>query len=137
MNITEKTNWDGTKVSVPIMKATLPKPPSINHIYGYTCQKGFARSYITQEGRLWFQEASLRLQAQRDSKKTIETPCEIWIDLYTCRVQDVDNILKPILDLLQKNGVVKNDNLFYKLDVEKYKVAKEDERIELEIMGYA
>lgn len=136
MNITERTNLGGTKVSAPIMKANLPKPPSINHIYGYTCQKGFARSYITQEGRLWFAEAGYKLKSQWKKKKTITTPCEIWIDLFTCRVQDVDNVLKPILDLLQKNEVVKNDNLFYKLDIEKHKVPKGEERIELQILGY-
>lgn len=119
-----------------MLKATLPKPPSINHIYGYVCQKGFARSYITKEGRLWFEEAGYKLKAQMKKKVAIETPCEIWIELYTCRTQDLDNILKPILDLLQKQGVVKNDNQFYKLDVEKYKVTKEEERIELQIMGY-
>lgn len=135
-NTTEKTNSAGIRASVHLMKAILPKPPSINHIYGYTCQKGFARSYITQEGRLWFQEAGLRLRSQIRRKKTIVTPCEIWIELYTCRVQDVDNVLKPILDLLQKNEVVKNDNLFYKLDIEKHKVAKGEERIEFQILGY-
>lgn len=133
---TVRTNSAGTKVSVPAMKVTLPKPPSINHIYGYTCQKGFARSYITQEGRLWFQEAGLLLRSQLKRKKMILTPCEIWIELYTCRVQDVDNILKPLLDLLQKNEVVKNDNLFYKLDIEKHKVPKGEERVELQILGY-
>jgi Holliday junction resolvase RusA-like endonuclease len=135
MNICEKTNLAGTKVSAPIMKATLPKPPSINHIYGYTCQKGFARSYITKEGREWFEEAGYKLKAQIRKKKPIEVPCEIWINLYTCRTQDVDNVLKPILDLLQKQGIVKNDSLFYKLDIEKHKVKKDEERIEIEIMG--
>ena len=120
------------------MKITLPKPPSINHIYAYTCQKGFARSYITKEGRAWFEEAGYKLKAQIGRRKTIITPCEVWVCLYTCRAttQDIDNILKPTLDLLQKMEVVKNDSLFYKLDVEKVQVKKEEERIEVEIMGY-
>lgn len=145
----EKTSLGGTKISQTVMKITIPKPPSVNHIYGYTCQKGFARSYITQEGRQWFQEAALLLKAQWRNRKTIEVPCEIWITLYTCRVQDVDNILKPILDLLQKcsvcmsskacehnKRVVKNDSLIYKLDIEKQKVAKGEERVEFQIMGF-
>lgn len=136
MNICVSTNLDGIEHSSQNMKIKLPKPPSINHIYGYTCQRGFARSYITQEGRLWFEEAGYLLKGQLTSKKTIVEPCEVHIDLYTCRIQDIDNILKPILDLLQKNEVVKNDNLFYKMIVEKFKVSKEEERIELEIVGH-
>jgi Holliday junction resolvase RusA-like endonuclease len=148
-NSCEKISSDGTKTSALTMKVTLPKPPSINHIYAYTCQKGFARSYITAEGRLWFQEAALLLKSQWRNRKTIEAPCEIWINLYTCRVQDVDNILKPMLDLLQKclictsskacehnKRVIKNDSLIYKLDIEKHKVAKGEERIEFQLMGY-
>lgn len=120
------------------MKFTCPKPPSINHIYGYTCKGGFARSYITKEGKDWFEEAGYLLKSQVKTKNPIETPCEIWIVLYTARMsQDVDNILKPILDLLQKQGIIKNDNLIYKLDIEKYKVKVGEERIDVELLGYS
>lgn len=120
----------------PLMKITLSKPPSINHVYGYTSRGGFARSYITKEGKVWFEESAYKLKSQYKKRTPITTPCEIWIELHTCRIQDVDNILKPILDLLQKTGVVKNDNQFYKLDVEKFKSTKEEERVEIEILGY-
>lgn len=82
------------------------------------------------------EEAGKQLLKQIKRKTPIDTPCEIWIELYTCRIQDLDNILKPLLDLLQKNGIVKNDNLFYKLDVEKIKCKKEEERVEFEILGF-
>jgi Holliday junction resolvase RusA-like endonuclease len=119
------------------MKVTLPKPPSINHIYGFTATGGFARSYITKEGKAWFEEAGYMLKAQCKRKKPIETPCEMWVILHTARIQDVDNVLKPILDLFQKQGIIKNDNLIYKLDIEKFKVKVGEEKIEVELMGYA
>lgn len=112
---------------------TFRKPPSINHIYGYTCQRGFARSYITKEGKDWFEEASLLLKTQWN-KITFTEPCGVRIILYTNRMtQDVDNILKPTLDLLQKTGVVTNDNLVWDLHIKKEKVAKDEEKIVIEI----
>lgn len=119
-------------------KIILPKPPSINHIYGYTAQGGFARSYITKEGKAWFEEAAWEIKTQWRKKTPIEIPCEIWIELHTSRIsqQDGDNVLKPILDSMQKNGVIKNDALFYDIHISKKKVTKAEERVEIEIMGY-
>lgn len=119
-----------------MLKAVLPKPPSINHIYGFTSRGGFARSYITKEGKNWFDEAALKLKAQIKKKKPIESDLEITIDLYTARRQDVDNIVKPILDLLQKNNVVVNDSQIYRLTVEKYKCKVIEERVEISLWGY-
>lgn len=119
------------------MKAVLPKPPSINHIYGYTSKGGFARSYITREGKIWFDKASEILKKEYRRKEPIRVEVEVWIVLYTNYYrQDVDNIAKPILDSLQKNGVLENDALVYKLDIEKFKCSKEEQRVEIEIQGY-
>jgi len=110
----------------------LPKPPSINHIYGYTCQKGFARSYITKEGKNWFDNAGILVKKSWDGTQ-YDQPCQVRVVLHTCRTQDVDNILKPILDLLQKSGVIKNDSLIYNLAICKIKVPKNEEHIEVEV----
>ena len=119
------------------MEATLPKPPSVNHIYGYTSKGGYARSYITKEGRAWFQEAGILLKKQIRKRKPIESHVEVFIELHTAYFrQDVDNILKPILDLLEKNRIIKNDNLVIKLDVEKFKCKKVDQKVVVEIWDY-
>ncbi len=119
------------------MKVTLPKPPSINHIYGYTSRGGFARSYITKEGKLWFEKVAPILTKHFRRKNPIDTEVEVWIVLYTAYYrQDVDNIAKPILDSLQKNGILTNDSLVYKIDIEKFKCKKDEERVEVEIQGY-
>lgn len=120
-----------------LMKIIISKlPPTINHIYAFRSIRGHATSYITKEGKEWFEFAGLELKKQWKKKTPIEAPCEIWIELYLAYDRDIDNSNKPILDLLQKNGVIKNDSLFYKMDVEKFKCKKEEARIELEIMGY-
>jgi Holliday junction resolvase RusA-like endonuclease len=116
-------------------KITLPLPPSVNELYRYTCRGQFPHMYITPEGKAWFEEAGWTIKAKWRGK-TITAPCEIWIQLYISHQRDADNVLKATLDVLQKNGVVKNDNLFYKIDIEKFKVKKGEERVEVEMLGY-
>jgi len=119
------------------MKFTLPKPPSINHIYGFTSRGGFARSYITKEGKAWFETVAEIYKKEYKRKAPLEVEVEVWVTLYTNYYrQDVDNIAKPILDSLQKNGILLNDSLVYKLDIEKFKCKKEEQHVEIEIMGY-
>lgn len=119
------------------MKIIISKlPPTTNHIYAYRTLRGHAMSYITKEGKEWFEMAALELKKQWKKKTPIDKQCEIWIELYLAYDRDIDGSCKPILDLLQKNGVIKNDSLFYKMDVEKTKCKKEEARVELEILGY-
>src|SRR5258706_2600781 len=83
------------------MRITLSKPPSVNHLYGLTARGGVARSYITKEGIAWFEE-SAGILAKDFKRKAITDPVEIWVELYHTRKQDVDNVLKALLDLLSK-----------------------------------
>ena len=118
------------------MKVTLPKPPSINHIYGYSAKGGFARSYITKKGNLWFEEAGYIVKAAWGPRPPLEGPIGVEIHLFTCRRQDIDNILKPVLDLLQKQSVLKNDDQIVTLVVGKFKVKQAEEKVEVEVKEY-
>lgn len=111
---------------------TLPKPPSTNHIYAYTNRGGFARSYITKRGKDWFLEAELLLKSQWKND-IIKDNLGVHINLYCIR-QDIDGIIKPILDLLQNCFVIENDNQITFLQVSKIKVGhRKDEKVEVVI----
>lgn len=118
------------------MKFVVTKPPTTNHIYGFTSRGGFARSYITKEGKIWFTENEASLRKVWHGKKSIETPLEVWIVLYTSRDRDIDGSLKPVLDVLQHAEIIKNDSQIYKMDVEKIKCKTGEDRLEIEIMGF-
>jgi Holliday junction resolvase RusA-like endonuclease len=118
------------------MKLILPLPPTTNHIYGLTSQRGFARSYITAKGKQFFVDADEAIKKQSKRKTPIDTECEVWMQIYVSRKRDVDGSIKPILDSLQKSGVILNDSLFWGLHVILVKVPKGEERVELEIEGY-
>lgn len=140
------------------MKLILEKPPSVNHLYGYTARGGFARSYITKEGILWFEEMAAVI-GKSFKRKTITDPVEVWVELYHIRKKtDTDNILKALFDLLSKrcvecqtkiinkkgcvcgknHSVLLDDDLIYKHTVEKFKInTGEKEHVIVEIMGYS
>jgi len=119
-----------------VIQILLPIPPTTNSIYKFTSRGGFARSYISDEGRVFFEAAGYAIKKQYRKKTPIEVECEVWIDIYISHKRDVDGSIKPILDALQKFGVIKNDDLFYGLHVVKHKVKKGEEKVEVQIMGY-
>ena len=133
----------------------LPKPPSINHIYGFTSHGGFARSYITKEGKAWFKAAIAIIQeATKELEFPIEAPVTAILSLQTCRIQDIDNVIKPTLDSMgscclvcgekftarkackcgNKKSLLKNDNLVSDLHITKTKTPhKEDELLTVQL----
>ena len=54
---------------------------------------------------------------------------------FKTRASDLDNSFKILLDILQAEGVIKNDNLCYQINAEKF-VDKNDPRIEFNLWEY-
>jgi len=134
----------------------LAKPPSINHIYGLSSKGGFARSYITKAGKDWFDKGIDDLVTQHPFGQNFPIQEKIYliVHLYTARMQDIDNILKPTLDLIanmcldckskytsrrtcvcgKNRSLLEDDVQIFKLLVEKHKVKhREEEKIEIDI----
>jgi Holliday junction resolvase RusA-like endonuclease len=119
------------------MKFIFTKPPTTNHIYGITARGGFAKMYISKEGKDWFLETEQAIKKQRTRKTPIDSECEIWITVYTSTRRDADGSVKPILDSLQKFGVIENDYLFFGVHALREKCKKGEDRVEIEILGYS
>lgn len=51
---------------------------------------------------------------------------------FKTKASDLDGCLKAFLDCLQKNGIIKNDNNCFKIDIEK-RIDKNEPRIEFDI----
>lgn len=85
---------------------TLPFPPSANRLW-----RNFKGRTVISEGyRLWKETAGWTLQAQRPQKH--EGPVNIAIKLMMPdkRRRDIDNRIKPILDLLCAHRVIAGDD---------------------------
>jgi Holliday junction resolvase RusA-like endonuclease len=114
------------------MLLTLPKPPTINHLYKITCRGGFPHYYVSDEGSAWFEECGYILK-RATKKRDYEGDISLYFHLYTARTSDLDNVIKATQDLLQKTGVIKNDRQVIFLQGQKTKVKVDEQKIEIEI----
>jgi len=97
------------KIEVPM------SPMSLNTMYSFF--KG--RKLLTKSGRRWRDTIDPFLAPIR--VRYGERVC-IWIEVWpkTTRTFDLDNCAKPILDALQRNRILANDDLVYRLHMEKH-----------------
>lgn len=83
----------------------------VNRIRSYQTlvYKNGNRTHRTQEYKSYIQEVGLQL----GRLKAVKGKFEVKIIFYSndARVGDLDNITKPIMDILQMRGKIKNDRL--------------------------
>ncbi len=100
------------------MKIKLPYPMSLNHAFANVPGRGRVK---TKAYREWSNTAGWLINAAKSAHK-VKKPLvsELSLHLFVTRKYrgDLDNTLKPVLDALEKNGIVKNDRQFKRLTVE-------------------
>jgi crossover junction endodeoxyribonuclease RusA len=86
----------------------LPEPPSTNRIWRNVVMGGKPRTLKSKEYRDWLFRAGISVANQ--------TPCDQFAGAYSMRItvpkqrRDLGNNEKPISDLLQEAGVIKDDS---------------------------
>lgn len=98
----------------------LPYPPSVNH---YWCANG-KRRYISHKGRKFRQDAFYVIKTQRPTLTKLAVSVTVMVWPPDHRKRDLDNILKPVLDVLQYAGVIKDDSQVGELIVRRMEVTK-------------
>ena len=96
----------------------LPYPPSVNHVWRF----GKGRAYRSAKYIAWIEEASLLWITQKSKQpKKIAGPfsLELQVNPPDKRRRDLDNVLKPVLDLVQNLTIVSDDSLCGRLLVER------------------
>ncbi len=84
----------------------LPIPPSLNNCFP-TSKSG--HRYPSPEYEAWRTEAGHKLNVQRPHKFT--TPCQVTLTFQEPkRAWDIDNRIKPTLDLLVKHSIIPADD---------------------------
>lgn len=86
---------------------------------------------MTKIGKEWFAKELPKVKSE--NYPPIEVPVMVGLVLFTTRMtQDLDNMFKASMDLLQKGGVLTNDNQIVRITAEKRKVStKAEERVEI------
>lgn len=88
------------------MIVTLPIPPSVNNLF-FNRAKGRAK---TAKYDKWIHDAGIMLNAAR--ARPVASPVRVSISVGECNSQrDLDNLSKPILDLLVRHKIIPNDNI--------------------------
>ena len=85
----------------------LPIPPSVNELYRKAAFKGGKGRTVTPKYAAWREEAGLRLNLA--AWDTPAPPYGIKIRMNINHNSDIDNRIKPLLDLLVKHGVLTGD----------------------------
>ena len=100
---------------------TLPWPPTVNNYY--TVARG--RKILSKRGRRYKNEAWLVLLAQGRYRQ-LQGDVSLFIRAYPPdkRRRDLDNILKPVLDVLTTAGIYKDDSQVVDLRIQKFNPAK-------------
>lgn len=95
----------------------LPYPPTANTIW----RRGKGRTYLNPKYKAWQNEANGMYQEQK-AAKTIGTPIAGPFEVHLTfsvkkrrKGSDLDNRVKPVLDQMQKLGVIENDSLVEKV----------------------
>jgi crossover junction endodeoxyribonuclease RusA len=108
----------------------LPYPPSINH-YWLRTARGMR---LSDKARAYRQECLGLIKAYEGERPDPKALVKVW--LRVCppdkRKRDLDNIIKPVLDVMQHAGLVEDDSQVVHLAVSKMFVSTGG-KIDLEI----
>lgn len=87
----------------------VPIPPSANHIW----RSGRGRVYRSAKYMDWLTEAGWQIRAQYCPIPTVTGPYKLSLTAARPdkRKRDLDNLIKPISDLLKAVGVIEDDHL--------------------------
>lgn len=88
-------------------RITLPFPPSLNNCFENIPRKG---RIATQRYRDWTNEAFWMIKSQKPSRFEAEVSITIGFVAPDRRKRDLDNLIKPVLDILVKGQVIKDDS---------------------------
>lgn len=96
---------------LPQLRLIVPIPPSTNNLYTNAATgRSYGRTRVKGEKyKAWLNDAGWIIRATRPP--TFTRPVRVLVEIDLSRRRDVDNALKPLLDLLVYVGVLKDDSL--------------------------
>jgi Holliday junction resolvase RusA-like endonuclease len=96
-----------------MLALSMTVPPSVNRCWANAPGRGRIKTAAYRE---WLTIAGYEIKPKIAGRAPIETPYILRIELSAPRY-DIDNVVKPISDLLQTMGVVSDDKLMAELHV--------------------
>ena len=94
----------------PVYRLLLPVPPSTNNLFVNKRTGGRARAAVY---KAWLNAAGWEIKLQRPPAlhEPLRTCLRVLIEAPVGQNRDIDNVIKPVLDVLVKMGVIADDSL--------------------------
>ena len=92
------------------LRIELPYPPTLNTAFLNIPGRGRVAS---KQYKAWTAEALWMIKSQNASQFSVEVSISIGIVAPDKRARDIDNLIKPVLDVLVKALVIKDDSSKY------------------------
>lgn len=109
------------------VRLVLPVPPSVNNLYTNS-PKGRTRSKKYKD---WARDACDAAKTQK-SLRAAPVPCRVTVSITGgtgfSTQRDIDNCLKPVIDLLKDLGVIANDNVTVVAEVKALYLGRVDDK---------
>jgi len=99
-----------------MIRLSLPYPVSVNAMYANAAGKGRVK---TERYKTWINAAGWNVRAARPVKVAGPYTLEITLFQSDRRKRDIDNVVKPISDLLVEHQLVEDDSLCTRLVVQR------------------
>ncbi len=116
---------------VVLRLSRIPVPKSNRYI-----RRRGGRVFKPPRVRNWEVRALWEIKQQYKGKPIdTKVSVDITLTLPNNRKRDIDNMLKSLWDVLEKGGVIKNDNLIYEVRTVK-RVVKGEEGVEIRIKRF-
>ena len=100
----------------PVCRLVLPIPPSTNNLFRSGSRGG---RYKTEAYKAWLDAAGWEIKLQRPPAlhPPLRTCLKVLVEAPVGQNRDIDNLLKPVLDVLVKMGVIADDSLVDHLEI--------------------
>ena len=103
---------------------TVPLPPSANNLFFNRRTGGRAKSTAYRQ---WLATCQGEVLAQRVQAFPARRSMQINIAVELDRKRDLDNTIKPLIDMLQAAGVIENDKWVDSIHATRYRVPETGE----------
>lgn len=97
----------------------LPFPPSVNNLFAQARVNGKTRRFQSKRYKAWRREAEAHLLWKHSPLPRFTYPVSVGIIIQPpdARRRDADNLVKPLLDLLVRVGMLADDSLVKSIQV--------------------